>query len=35
MSDMAAKKIAYRVLVGKIEGEGSRGRLRTGWEDNI
>jgi hypothetical protein len=35
MSDMAAKRNAYRVLVGKIEGEGSLGRLRTGWENNI
>jgi len=35
MSDMAAKRNAYRVLVGKTEGEGSLGRLMTGWEDNI
>jgi hypothetical protein len=35
MSDMAAKRNAYRVLGGKTEGEGSLGRLRTGWEVNI
>ena len=35
MSDMAAKRNAHRGLVGKTEGEGSLGRLRTGWEDNI
>jgi hypothetical protein len=32
---MTAKRSAFRVLIGKTYGEGSLGRLRTGWVDNI
>jgi hypothetical protein len=32
---MAAKRNAYRVLVGKPEGKRPLGRTRLRWEDNI
>jgi hypothetical protein len=32
---MAAKRCAYRIFTGKTDGEGSLGRRRTDWEDNI
>jgi hypothetical protein len=32
---MAAKRNAYRILVGKPEGKRPLGRLRHGWVDNI
>jgi len=27
--------VAYRVVVGKLEGKGTLGRLRRRWHDNI
>jgi hypothetical protein len=32
---MRAKRNAYRVLVGKLEGKKPLGRPRWRWEDNI
>jgi hypothetical protein len=32
---MGEKRNAYRVLVGKPEGERPLGRLKSRWEDNI
>jgi hypothetical protein len=32
---MVERRGAYRVLVGKPEGESPRGRHRPRWEDNI
>jgi hypothetical protein len=32
---MAAKRNAYRILVGKLEGRKSLGRPRCRWMDNI
>jgi hypothetical protein len=32
---MGAKRNAYRILVGKLEGKRSLGRPRRRWEDNI
>jgi hypothetical protein len=32
---MGAKRIAYRILVGKPEGKRPLGRPRRRWEDNI
>jgi hypothetical protein len=32
---MGERRSAYRVLVGKPEGEGPLGRPRHRWEDNI
>ena len=32
---MGARRCAYRVLVGKPEGKGPRGRPRHRWEENI
>jgi hypothetical protein len=32
---MGEKRTAYRLLVGKLEGKRSLGRLRRRWVDNI
>ena len=32
---MVEKRGLYRVLVGKLEGKRTLGRLRRRWEDNI
>ena len=32
---MGERRVAYRVLVGKHEGERPLGRHMRGWEDNI
>jgi hypothetical protein len=32
---MGEKRVAYRILVGRPEGEGPLGRPRSRWEDNI
>jgi hypothetical protein len=33
--DVGVRRGAYRVLVGKLEGNRQLGRLRHRWEDNI
>ena len=35
MASMGAKRCAYRILVGRHEGQRQLGRPRRGWKDNI